>query len=377
MRRFDKLRLRFRSLFRRAKVEDELDREMQFHLDAQIQEYLNAGMDPGEARSAAMREIGNVTQLKEECRDKRGLRLVEELGRNLRYAFRALRKNPTFTVVSVLTLALGIGATTAIFSLLYTTVLAPVGYTEANRLVILEHTNTAPNGAVNGMFWSYPKFQDARALTTSFESMAGFASVEFSITDAGEPERLRGEDVSTSYFTLLDVRAAVGHVFLPDEDKTSNSPASVVISDSLWRRKFAADPSVVGNTIRINRIPFTIIGVTPRFFKGETASAELWVPISMAPTVRNDPNRLSRRFAHWFSAVARLKPGVTVGRADEDLKQAVSRFEEQRPTDERRQRTFSGRAIPLLEAKVDPNVRRALTVLLAAVGFVLLITCLN
>jgi ABC-type antimicrobial peptide transport system permease subunit len=207
--------------------------------------------------------------------------------------------------------------------------------------------------------------------------MAGFTSAEFSVTDAGEPERLRGEYVSTNYFTLLDVPAAVGRVFLSDEDKTPNSPAIVVISDSLWRRKFAADPGVVGNTIRINRIPFTIVGVMPQFFKGETASAELWVPISMAPAVRNDPARLTRRFSHWFQAVARLKPDVTVSRADEDVKQAVSRFEELQPTDSARRRIFSGRVIPLLEAKVDPDVRRALTILLAAVGFVLLITCLN
>src|SRR5262245_14031440 len=241
MRRLDKLRLRFRSLFRRAKVEAELDREMEFHLDAHIQEYMNAGMDADEARSVALKEIGNIAQLKEECRDKRGLQLFDELARNLRYAIRALLRNPTFTVVSVLTLALGIGATTAIFSLLYTTVLAPVRYTDANRLVILEPTNTAPNGTVNGMPWSYPKFQDARILTSAFESMAGFAPAEFSVTDAGEPERLRGEYVSTSYFTLLDVPAAVGRTFLPDEDRTPNSPAITVISDRLWRRKFAAD----------------------------------------------------------------------------------------------------------------------------------------
>ena len=126
MRRFDKLQMRFRSLLRRAKVEDELDREMQFHLDEQIQEYINAGMDADEARFTALKEIGNIAQLKEECRNKRGLRLIDELARNLRYAIRALRRNPTFTAVSVLTLALGLGATTAIFSLLYTTVLAPV-----------------------------------------------------------------------------------------------------------------------------------------------------------------------------------------------------------------------------------------------------------
>ena len=377
MRRFDKLRLRFRSLLRRAKVEDELAREMQFHLDEQIQENMNAGMDAQEARSAALRAIGNIGLLKEECREKRGLRFFEESARNLHYAIRVLRRNATLTAVSVLTLAFGIGATTAIFSLLYTTVLAPVAYTEADRLVVLEPTNTAPNGTVNGMPWSYPKFQDARTLTTAFESIAGFASAEFSITDAGDPERLRGEYVSTSYFTLLDVPAAIGRTFLANEDATPNSPAIVVISDSLWRRKFAADPGVVGKTIRINRIPFTIVGIAPQFFKGETASAELWVPISMAPAVTNIPARLTRRFSHWFRAVARLKPGVAVSRADEDLKQAVTRFEELQPSDPTRQRTFSGRAVPLLEAKVDPDVRRALTVLFAAVGFVLLITCLN
>jgi len=298
----------------------------------------------------------------------------------LRYAARTFRENPAFTCVAILTLALGIGATTTIFSLLYTTVLYPVPYSNAERLIIPEPTNTSPQGSVNGMPWSYPKFQDARSMTRSFESFAAFAAVAANLTDAGEPERVQGEYVSTTYFTLLEIQSLLGRAFFDDEDKTPNSPAITVISERLWRRKFASDPTIIGRIVRINRVPLTIIGVAPGFFRGETGAAELWFPMSMAPTLANVPASLTRRFSHWHYAAARLKSGVTVEQANDDLKDAFRRMEEANPSNppgEANPYFMSGRITPLLDAKVDPTVRRSLVVLLGGVGFVLLITCLN
>jgi hypothetical protein len=232
-RSWDIVRMRLRSLARRQRVEEELDKEVRFHLEQQMEENLAAGMPPAEARSAALRKLGGMTQIQEECRDMRRTETIENFWRDLRYALRSLGKSPAFTVVILLTLALSIGANSAIFSVIDGVLLRPLPYPEANRIVrIFFHSADYPKFPLNPF-----DFRDFRARNRSFESLAGFTRGDLQLSGTGQPERFTGFQVTAGFFDVLGLRPARGHAFTSNDEIPGNGQ-KVILSDRLWRHRW-------------------------------------------------------------------------------------------------------------------------------------------
>jgi predicted permease len=352
-----------RIIFRRKRRERELDDELRFHIEMQTEEHVRRGMDPLQARQAALDAFGGYERIKENCRDARGARVLETLAQDARYALRMLRRNPGFAAVAIVTLGLGIGANTAIFSLVNGVLLRPLPYPDPDRLVQVWSAN--PNGIPrNGM--SPADFHDIRegALARGVAArMGAYVDDEFTLTGAGEPMRLDAATVTTELFDALGVPAALGRTFAPaDEDDT----AVVILSDSLWRNRFGASPAILGAAVTIDSKPYTVIGVMPRGFGYPSPDTQVWVPL--ARSWRSAP-----RGAHFLTAVARLPPAVTPDAARTALAEIARRLEAAYPASNR------GWGITLLplDESLTGGVRRALIVLLAAVGCVLLIACAN
>ena len=262
MRLFHKLPLRLRSVFRKNRVEQELSEELRFHLEKLIQENIEKGMTPDEARYAALRELGGVEQIKEECRDMRRVNYVESSIQDLRYGLRMLAKNPGFTAVAVLTLALGIGANTAIFSVVDAVVLRPLPYKDPDRLVMVKER--IPLVTPEPIPVCAPDVIQFQRQNEVFESVAAFRGGQLDLSGGREPERITAERVNANLFSLLGVQPLVGRAFTADEDQPGRSLA--ILSYPLWQRRFGANPDVVGRTVNLNRQAYTIIGVMPQSF---------------------------------------------------------------------------------------------------------------
>ena len=291
--------------------------------------------------------------------------------RNVRYALRTLGKNPGFVAVAVLTLGLGIGGNTAVFSLVNALVLRPLPYQDPDRLVALDLVNRAD------LFpWSYPMFEELRRDNRTFEAIAGFWNWNVNLTGSDVPERLQCEMVSAAYFPLLGVQAKLGRVFRPEEDREPDAHPLAVISDDLWREKFGGAPGLIGRTIHLNQLPFTVIGVAPPGFKGQSGDTQVWVPITMSPSLFQMPQRLANARNFWLLAIARLKSGTSMRRARAEL-EALSREIEKAYPHPSQMAEWQMKATPLAEAKTDPAIRKSLLIMLGAVGFVLLIACAN
>jgi len=272
MRWFDQLQLRLPTLFGRAHVEDELCRELQFHLDQQIAENLASGMSPTAAREAALRRIGGVAQIQERCRDERGLHLVETTLQDVRYSLRSLSKSPVFTLVAILTLALGIGANLAIFSLIDSILLSSLPIQHPERLFFMDTSSVKV-----GMFSVSTRllYRDLEQMEKRGTQIAGFGSSDrtarLNIAVNARAEVGPGDFVSGTYFQLLGLQPQIGRPLVPEDDLEragQSSGWSAVISDNYWHRRFAADPTIVGQRITINTIPFVIVGVLPPNFSG-------------------------------------------------------------------------------------------------------------
>src|SRR5579862_79843 len=284
MRQWDILRLRLRTLARRGRVEDDLERELSFHLAQQIEENLAAGMPPAEARRAALRRIGGVAQIEEECRDMRRTDYIENFWRDLRYALRILAASPGFTLVMVLTLALSIGANSAIFSVIDGVLLKPLPYPQADRLArIFFHSANYPTFPLNPF-----DFRDFRARNRSFESLAGYTRGDLQLSGTGQPERYAGFRITAGYFHTLGLRPAFGREFETNDEIPGNGRL-VIVSDRLWRSRLAADPHILGRKIVLDAEPFTVVGVMPpgadhpgneyrAVAHGQTV--DLWVPFT-------------------------------------------------------------------------------------------------
>src|SRR5262245_27076724 len=352
------------SLFRRRRNEREMEEEMRFHLEMQIEQNLEAGMAAEDARYAARRQFGNQTWLKEVSREMWSLNSIETLIRDLRYGARTLMKSPGFTFVSVLTLALGIGANTAIFSLVNATLLRPLPFKDPDQLVVV--WGTAPESSRRPI--SEPNFLDYQKQNQAFSDIAAFGGAALTLTGGANPERVLGARVSEDFFKLLGVQPSIGRAFLPGDDQAGHN-AVAILSSSLWRRRFGSDRNVVGQSILIDAKPHTVIGVLPAGFNftipGYFAAGELWIPTAL----KGDE---SLRGRDYLRVIGRLKAGVTLGQAQTEMSMIAQRLKTEHP-----QLGEIGTILVPLKEQVVGGVRLILLLLFGAASFLLLITCTN
>ena len=355
--------LRVKALVRRRELDRDLDDELQFHLAMRQQKLREQGVPPDEAPYAARRQFGNVTRFKETSRELWGFRGLESIAQDLHFGLRQLRRNPGFTVVAVLTLALGIGANTAIFSVVEGVMLAPLPYSQPDRLVaIWESHPNAPH-----VWISYPNFRDWQRSARSFEQLVAFAWQGSDLTSPGTPEHLEGIFLSSGFFNTLGVRLALGREFSPQEDQHAGAPV-VIISNRLWRNRFAGSPEALGKLVTLDGVGCTIVGVLPPGFHFE-GDADVYRPLG-----QGDPLLLNNRAIHpGILAIARLKPGVSISQAQAEMSTIQNSLDQLYPDADR----DLGTDVVPLKQEIVGNVGRTLLLVLGAVGLVLLIACAN
>jgi predicted permease len=368
------LRLRLRSLFRRNRVEHELDEELRYHFDRQVEENLAVGMSPDDARYSALRDMQGLERRKEECREMRRVNLLENLAQDLRYGLRQLRANPGFSTVAVLTLALGIGANTAIFTVINAVLLRKQPYPNPSQLVALFQSLPAAGEVRLGA--SPPEYLDYRDRNRAFASIAGYSSADFDLTGEGEPERIKATRATHNLFTTLGIPPMLGRTFSEAEDHFG-APRVAVISHAWWQRRYSGNPRVLGTRITLDERLYTIVGVMPPGFEFPASPASageppaLWVPMAYSRQEIED-----RAASFDTSMVARLKPNVGLAQALGDLTRVVADFER----DHADIYTGNIRVQPSIEPlgeSATSRVRPVLLTLAGAVGFVLLIACVN
>ncbi|HEU5078738.1 MAG TPA: ABC transporter permease [Opitutaceae bacterium] len=349
------------SFIRRSRLDAEMAEEFEQHLELLAEEFRRAGLSEDEARAAARRSFGSVEQVKEHARDERSWRWLEQLLQDLRFGARTLRRNPVFTVVAVITLALGVGANTAIFSLLDALLLKPLQYDEPARLVQLWE----PPAGVSQNVVSPGTYFDWREEATSLESLAAYRTIDLNLTGSGEPERLMGWRMTADGLTVLRARPTVGRVFAPDEDLPGKEKV-VVLTDELFQRRFGGDRGLVGNRIQLNDEPYTVIGVLPSAFLPDP-QAEFVIAEGLDPKWRN------LRDAHFLNVLARIKSGISVESARAELLK-IRRSNAWRYPAWKEKWTVA--MIPMREQLAD-SVKPMLLVLSGAVLAVLTIACVN
>jgi predicted permease len=369
-----RLLTRIRNFVTGRSDDQRLREEMEEHLALQAAENLQAGMSPSEARRQAVLKFGTREGVRENYHAEQGLPFLENLLQDVRYALRLLAKSPGFAAVAILTMALGIGATTAIFSLVDATLLHPLSYPHAEQLVQIE--DDLPGIRAQDAGISIPEWKDLeRSGIFQYVVLQGFGSVN--LTGSSQPSRIQFEPVTPGYFALLGVKPELGRTFNP-EDPTPGFTLDVVISDGLWKRAFGGDPKILGRSLRLDNDLYRVIGVMPPGFHdpGRTPgqrNTELWAATGFAADPAPPPLRSSRL---TLATIARLKPGLTVVAAQSQLDALVASLQKQFPDDYPVESAWRVRLVPLKES-VFGNVRQSLILLLGAVGLVLLIGCVN
>jgi predicted permease len=366
---------RIRGLLTRKNQEIELDVELRAHLEMLTEENISRGMSPAEARYAAGREFGGFEQAKELYREKRGVPLFDSLLQDLRFALRGLRNRPGFALVAILTLALGIGANTAVFSLVNAALIRRLPYRDPQQLLLL--TETLPQlGGNDEVGVAAGEYLDYRDQNRCFSQVAAYQQLGFNLTGNGTPLRVQAAGVSASAFPLLAVGAQIGRTFTEQEDR-DGAAGVALISDSLWRNRYSASPDVLGKTVRLDEKPFTVVGVMPSGFlfpfDGAPLSerADLWVPIAFSPDRFKD--RL-REFGVGF--IGRLKPGVTPAMAQQDILRVANDFMREHSESYSGTIRVSPRTYPFV-AHAAAKIRPLVLLLEAAVLCILLIACAN
>ncbi|MGH9447720.1 MAG: ABC transporter permease, partial [Terriglobia bacterium] len=363
----------FLDLIQRNRAEQEMDEELQSHLERQIEHNVAQGMDGKEARYAALRLFSGMEQLKEQCRDVRGVNFIETIIQDLRNSMRQLRRNPGFMAVAVLTLALGIGATTAIFSVVKGVLLNPLPYPHADRLVCVDQT--APGfgfqhtGMAPALYFIY------REQSRTFEDIGIYAHDSVNVTGSGPPEHVAARDVTDGLLPVLGIPPLLGRWFTRADDHPG-SPDTVMLTYGYWRRKFGGDRSVIGKTLDVNGKPRAIIGVLPKYFRFlNRTNLDLLLPLKL--------NRARTYLADFsYGGIARLKPGVTLAEANADVARMIPIALRSFPptpgyTLELFQQLRLGPNVRPLKRAVVGDVSRILWVLMGGIGLVLLIACAN
>jgi predicted permease len=355
----NRLKTKLRALLRRSEMDRELDEELRYHIERQTEQNIRLGMNPEEARSAARKAFGGVEQAKEQSRDSHGVRWFGELWHDLRYGARMLMKRPGFTSIAVLTLALGIGANTAIFSVVYGVLLRPLPYPEPDRLVILGRSISPANIAM---------YRDQNRV---FEKFAAYNLAGFNLTGLDQPQRVRAANVTFDLFDLLRVQPLIGRTFRTEEDVPGRNLVCI-LSYGTWQRRFGGDPQILGRSLVLNGIPTQVVGVMPSWFDFPTTEVELWVPLGLNP---------QRQSPFFYTGIARLKPGAEISEAQAETTSLLRNAARQDPKN-------VGVSIAPPEASLNVVVRllkdhmvgdtkKPLLLLLGAVGLVLLIACGN
>ncbi len=361
----------FRYLFRRGKVEHDLDRELQYHMDRQTELNLQRGLSPAEARRQAVLTVGGAEPLKDECRDARGGRAIEIVLQDVRYGLRVLRKNPGYSLAAILTLALGIGANTAIFSLVYGVFLRPLPYRDGGKLVVLRQTSGSEN---SDAFFSPIEIAAYAQNNHTMQGVVEHHEMSFLLIGKDGSDRVQTSVVSVNFFDVLGVKAQMGRTFLPSDDDRS-SGAVLVLSNKYWRSHFRADPGIVGRVFTMNDIPHTVIGVLPPVPQ-YPSEADVYMPTWQCPSRSNPRNIANINFRLINTVFGRLKPGVSIAAAQADMNVILHQTEVAHPDGFKEAINFAVNAAPL-DFELTHRARTPFFVLLAVAGFVLLIACAN
>jgi len=361
------LAMRLGSMFRKRKLDADLDAELRAHLDALAEANIRRGMSPEEARFAARRAFGGFEQTKSLYRDQRGLPFLEALVQDLRFGLRMLAKSPGFSAVAILTLALGIGGNTAIFSYIDAWFIEPLPFPHPDRLVIFE-TQDKKHGWTSGGVTSAADFFDFQKQNTSFEQTVAWTVANFNLTSDGSPELVEGGRVSWNYFDALAAKPILGRTFTAEDDR-SGAPHVVILSGGLWQGRYAGDPKVIGRSISIGGEAYTVVGVMPGTFQFPLMGvANLWTPLALTDKQRADRGNV------WIPAFGRLKPGVTLEQARAETATFFAHLEKEFPqTNANLTWLVSSMTDRIRTEEGGPEVM----ICFAIVGLVLLIACAN
>src|SRR5499427_478675 len=360
--------------------EAEIVEELSQHLEQEYERALSGGASEEEAREKVVEELNTSDLLRRELKNverrvsqepitsgtRSKVNIFSDIGQDIRYALRMLAKNPAFTAIAVVALALGIGANTAIFSVVNAVLLRPLPFKHPEQVVMLWE---------NAAHLGFPKdtpspanFLDWQKQAQSFTGMAAMVEKSFNLTGVGEPERLEGRRVSANLFDLLGVPALLGRTFVADDDRPGTHV--VLLSHALWQRRFGSDPSVIGRALALNGESYTVVGIMPSFVQLPgylTRNDQLWVPVAFPQ------EEASQRGDHFLEVIARLKPGMTLKQAQVEMETIAARLAQQYPDYNKRR----GSVVVPLHEQIVGDIRPALLILLGAVSFVLLIACAN
>ena len=360
--------LRLVGLFHKNGKEQELLDEMESHLAQQIQDNLQAGMAPAEARRQALLKLGGMEQAKELYRDRRSVPVLEATLQDLGYSLRTLRKSPGFTIVAVLTLALGVAANTTIFSMVSAILLRKPPVQDPDRVMVVSSVNKSDPQALLGV--SVPDYIAWREQAHSFQDLAATADRDVTLSGGTEPQRVAALNVTAGYFQVLNVQAVLGRTFLPGEDEPGHEHVAV-LSYKLWQSRYNGDAGIVGRSIPIDGERYTVIGIMPAKFRLDASNASVWTPLLFTPQQMGARGPAERP----LSVLARLKAGVTAEQAQAEMATIAHRLEESYAATDK---NWSARVLSLQEFMIQyASVRAAMLLLMSAVVFVLLIACTN
>src|SRR5215471_4461441 len=300
---FGKLVRQLRFLLKRGRSEADLEREIRFHIEVETRKHVEEGITETEARRRALSDFGSIPSCQETVRETWGLRIWSDLRRDFQYAFRMIRRKPGFALMTILTMAIGIGATTAVFAVFDRAILRPLPFAEPDRLVHISEMR--PDKEFAEMEASYPNFQDWQQRSHSFDDLAGLNGTNFTVTGFGLPFRISAVRVTSNFLSVLRIRPQLGRDFMKEEEPAEAAHV-VIITDGFWHRLFGARPDVLGQTLRLGGVPHTIVGVLPEDFRFPFGNlSDLIVPLGSTPDQR------TRRQSHWLLTIGRLKDGAT------------------------------------------------------------------